>query len=325
METTKKSARNLSKFCQMAVSRRLASRAPQWVSQACVSLLGHWYYCRHPQERALIGETVNRVLGPSSGPVAAWRQRRIFQGIFRHYQEKLFLAYAPEQKVQAFLQKRLSLEGEEELQQALEQRRGVILVTGHYGAVEFLPAALGLRGYPVAVIVRPQTPELAASMARRAALVNLTLIIPANGKVLPAALQALRAGRILITEMDEFEMWRSQGAEPLSFLGCVLPGDRTLEVLQKRSGAPVLTGLVHRWPGRRYQLALEPLAAAAYQGGVGRHCLRRLEQAIRTAPEQWYQWKEFGKVVAQVAAPGRPAVQPVATPAPQPLGQYVPA
>ena len=122
----------------------------------------------------------------------------------------------------------------------------MILVTGHFGAVEFLPGALGLSGFPAAIIVRPQTRELAVSLAERAALINLTLIIPENGKVLPAALRALREGRILITEADEFEMWRRHESQTVNFLGFTIPADRTLEVLQKRSGSPLLTAFVRR-------------------------------------------------------------------------------
>ena len=183
--------------------------------------------------------------------------------------------------------------------------RGVILVTGHFGAVEFLPGALGLSGFPAAIIVRPQTRELAASLTERAALINLTLIIPENGKVLPAALRALREGRILITEADEFEMWRRHESKTVNFLGFDIPADRTLEVLQKRSGSPLLTAFVRREPKRRYTLDILPAATPAAVYGAATQCLQLLEEAIYQNPEQWYQWKEFGKVIS--ALPARPA------------------
>ena len=197
-----------------------------------------------------------------------------------HYQEKLFLAYASENKVKNYLSRRLQWRGTEELQQALSVGRGVILVTGHFGAVEFLPAALSLNGYPAAIIVRPQTKELAVSLARRAALIDLTLIFPENGKVLPAALRALREGRILITEADEFEMWRPMQSQSVNFLGFQIPADRTLEVLQKRSGAPFLTALVRREPKRRYVVDISSPAPLSAGQKVGRQCLQVLETAI---------------------------------------------
>ena len=323
MEAGNTSRRNLSKFCQRSWSRRLARHCPFGVSQAFVSCLGSLYYWRQAEERQLICRTVDQVCGQTGDQDRRVRHRNIFRGIFQHYQEKLFVAYAPEAKVKAFLSRRLALQGQEELEAALGAGRGVLMVTGHFGAVEFLPAALSLRGYPVAVIVRPQTPELAASMTKRAALVNLHLIIPENGKVMPAALRALREGRILITEMDEFEMWRGQGADDrVNFLGFAIPGDRTLDVLQKRAQAPVLTALVHRQPRRRYTVALEPVAGSAAAGRLSSLCLQRLEAAIRSQPEQWYQWKEFGKLLAGGAPPQAPAVGPSFMPTPEALGRY---
>ncbi len=325
MDTRHPSPRNLSKFCQMALSRQLARCLPFPVSQQFVACLGRLYYWQHPRERELICQTIEKVFGDLPPRALRRLYRRTFQGIYRHYQEKLFLAYAAQETVRGFLTRRLAVAGSGELDAALAGGRGVILVTGHFGAVEFLPAALGLRGYPAAVIVRPQTRELAESMAQRAALINLELIIPADGRVLPAALRALRQGRVLITEMDEFEMWRGRPREMVDFLGFTLPGDRTLEVLQQRAGAPVLTALVHRRPGRRYTVVVQPPAPPRPGLDMGGRCLQRLEEAIRQAPEQWYQWKEFGKAVAGLPVPPFPdATAELVLPRPQ-VGKYVPA
>lgn len=299
MDSQQKTKRNLSKFCQMHVSRFLAKRAPFRCSQMYLAGLGKLYYLTHPAERELIRQSIRQVFGERLEPVALQKlYRRTFAGILTHYQEKLFLAYAPETKVKNYLSQRVELRGTEGLHQALTAGRGVILVTGHFGAVEFLPAALSLNGYPAAIIVRPQTKELAISLAQRAALINLTLIIPENGKVLPAALRALREGRILITEADEFEMWRPSESQTVNFLGFQLPADRTLDVLQKRSGSPLLTALVRREPRRRYTVDISPALAPSATQEVSRQCLHLLEKAVYQSPEQWYQWKEFGKVIS---------------------------
>jgi Kdo2-lipid IVA lauroyltransferase/acyltransferase len=301
MEGCQKSQLNLSKFCQMQFSRYLARQAPLRFSQLYLTCLGKFYFLTHPNEQELIRQTIRQVFAERlDQPDLRQLIRHTFAGILTHYQEKLFLAYASETKVKNFLARRLQLQGTEELQKALSLGRGVILVTGHFGAVEFLPGALGLHGYPAAIIVRPQTKELALSLAQRAALVNLTLIIPEHGKVLPAALKALREGRILITEADEFEMWRPSQSDRVNFLGFHLPSDRTLEVLQKRSGSPLLTALVHREQQQRYTLKISPALTSSTPQEVGKHCLHELEKAIFATPEQWYQWKEFGKVLSKL-------------------------
>jgi Kdo2-lipid IVA lauroyltransferase/acyltransferase len=306
METKNTSHLNLSKFCQMNVSRFLARRVPFRCSQMYLAFLGKFYYLTHSRERELIRQTIRQVFdGHLKEPALQKLCRQTFAGILTHYQEKLFLAYAPETKVKRYLTRRLKLHGTEALQDALNFGQGVILVTGHFGAVEFLPGAMGLNGFPAAIIVRPQTKELAASLAERAALINLTLIIPQDGRVLPTALRALREGRILITEVDEFEMWRRHDSQTVSFLGFDLPADRTLEVLQKRSGAPLLTAFVRREPKRRYTVDISAAPTPAPGYGASSQCLQLLEKAIHQNPEQWYQWKEFGKVIS--APPAQPA------------------
>jgi Kdo2-lipid IVA lauroyltransferase/acyltransferase len=303
METRQKPQLNLSKFCQMNFSRFLAKRVPFCCSQTYLTWLGKLYFFTHANERELIRSAIGQVFGEQlAQPDLQNLFRRTIAGILTHYQEKLFLAYAPEAKVKEYLAQRLQLHGTEELQKALNLGRGVILVTGHFGAVEFLPGTLGLHGYPAAIIVRPQTKELAVSLAQRAALINLTLIFPENGKVLPAALKALREGRVLITEADEFEMWRTSASQNVNFLGFHIPADRTLDVLQKRSGAPMLTALVRRRPQRHYSLDISPTIPFSTNQPVSRQCLQQLEKAIFRFPEQWYQWKEFGKVISALPA-----------------------
>ncbi|WP_449245289.1 lysophospholipid acyltransferase family protein [Desulfobacca acetoxidans] len=294
---------NLSKFCQMHLSRSLARRVPFPVSRFYLSCMGKLYYLLNPQERDLICHAITQVFEPRmsqsalSGLIA-----RTFRGIFTHYQEKLFLAYAPVHRVKAELQQRLQIRGATELKNALDRGCGVILATGHFGAVEFLPGALALQGWPAAIIVRPQTKELAASLTSRAALINLKLIFPEHGKVLPAALKSLREGRILITECDEFEQWRLNSEQSVDFLGFHLPSDRTLNVLQKRSGAPVLTALVRREPKRQYCVQLAGVPAFSSTRETSAHCLHRLQEEIFRHPEQWYQWKEFGRFIAALPA-----------------------
>ncbi len=149
ISTTQKPRLNLSKFCQMNVSRFLARRVPFRFSQMYLSCLGKLYYLSHTEERDLIRHTIQQVFEDRlSQPALEKLISRTFAGIFTHYQEKLFLAYAPVAKVKAHLNQRLRLEGTEELQKALTVGRGVILVTGHFGAVEFLPGALGLTRLP---------------------------------------------------------------------------------------------------------------------------------------------------------------------------------
>ncbi|MBM4284289.1 MAG: hypothetical protein FJ128_03420 [Deltaproteobacteria bacterium] len=291
---------SLSKFCQMRLNVMLFRFLPSWFSRCYLRLLGKIYYLLNWKERKLIQATITRILGSDLEPAVLRRlKRRTFRGAIDHYHEKLFVAYSHFGRLVGFLRRRVRLEGAEALEEALAAGRGVILVTGHYGAVEFLPGALAVRNYPATMICRFQTNRLRLSMQERAGRVGLELVDSDGSNVLLTALKALKRGRILITECDEFEEWRPDPARQVTFLGNRLDADRTLEILRRRSGAPVVTALLRREGGRRYTLHFTPIAAPAATAAepVGISCLKVLEAAVDADPVQWYQWRKFGTLI----------------------------
>lgn len=291
---------SLSKFCQARANVMLFRCLPFRISRFYLGLLGKLYFFLKRREKALIRRTIHHVLrGAYQTNGLKTVTRKAFHGIIDHYHEKLFVAYSNFKRLLRFLDKSIALNGEAELQEALAAGKGVILVTGHFGAVEFLPGCLAVKGYPVSMICRFQTNRLRASLKERAEKVNLTLIDAANGNVFLAAIKALREGQILITECDEFDEWRPSESHQTSFLNAKLAPDRTLDLLQKRSGAPVVTALLQRNGQKRYTLNLGAVgnSLAADAAPVGVQCLAVLEEAIQADPAQWYQWKKFGQMI----------------------------
>lgn len=299
LPTSWKFSLNLSKFCQAPLNVFLFKFLPFRLSRWYLGLLGKIYFFLKRQEKELIQLTIRQVFG-STLELKSLKVliRHTFRGIVDHYHEKLFVAYSNFPRLIKFLQERVKLTGEDELKAALAEGRGIILVTGHYGAVEFLPGALAVRGYPATMICRFQTSRLRKSLMERAQAVGLQLVDSEGGNVLLSAVKALKQGRILITECDEFDEWRPGPGRLVSFLNRYLEGDRTLEVLQKRAGAPVVTALLQRTGKKSYTLHLSRLPQdPTAQEACGEACLRVLEDAIRATPEQWYQWKKFGKML----------------------------
>jgi KDO2-lipid IV(A) lauroyltransferase len=286
---------SLSKFCQMRFNSFLFRVLPFSFSRRYLAALGRLYYLLNRQEKRFIRKTIAYVFRRR---LSSPRLRKVisgtFRGLFDHYHEKLFVAYSHFGRLLPFLKTRISFAGEESLQAALSRGNGVLLVTGHFGAVEFLPGVLALKGYPVSMICRFQTDQLRDSLLDRAHRVSLDIINADDGNVFLAAVRALKRGRILITECDEFDEWR-HGPQSLWFLDNKLPADRSLEILKKRSGAPVVTALLQRNGRATYTLNLTPIP----DGGapVTEQCLNVLEEAILAHPEQWYQWKKFGKMI----------------------------
>ena len=291
---------SLSKFLQMKLNSFLFRLLPFSVSRGYIMFMGRLFYLLNWTEKTLIRKTIKHVLGKRiQAPVLHKKVKAAFKGIFDHYHEKLFVGYSNFPKLRKFLRSQVRFAGAENLQAALEDGKGVILVTGHFGAVEFLPGALALNGYPTSMICRFQTTRLRESMGQRAEAVGLHLIDADEGNIILTAMKALKEGRILITECDEFDEWRPDPHRDSYFLNCRLPSDRTLELLRKRSGAQVITALVQRDGKQQYTCNLTPVGNGAAPVNLPIHvqCLNVLESTVEQYPEQWYQWKKFGKMI----------------------------
>jgi KDO2-lipid IV(A) lauroyltransferase len=295
----RKFSHNLSKFCQAKLNVFLFKFLPFWVSRWYLSQIGKLYYFFKAREKTLIQATIRHIFGADLEPHSLRSLiKDAFQGIIDHYHEKLFVAYSNFPRLLRFLRNRIKLNGKEELEAILAQGQGIILVTGHYGAVEFLPGALAVRGYPSTMICRFQTNRLRESLHQRAEAVGLQLVDPEDGNVFVAAIKALKSGRILITECDEFDEWRPAAGSAVTFLNSNLTGDKTLDILRKRSGAPVVTALMQRHGRKRYTLNLTPVLDTPLEGeAAGKACLKVLEAHIQAHPAHWYQWKKFGQII----------------------------
>jgi Kdo2-lipid IVA lauroyltransferase/acyltransferase len=290
---------NLSKFLQMRGNTFIFRFLPFWLSRWYLIILGRLYYFLNRKEKELIRTAITRVFGRKMTATALKDTiDETFRGICDHYHEKLFVAYSHFQRLLKFLRRRIRLVGAEALEEALQSGKGVILVTGHFGAVEFLPGCLAVNGYPASMICRFQTNQLRESLGQRAEWVGLDLIDADDGNIILAALKALKQGRILITECDEFDEWRPDGTRHTYFLNSRLSSDRSLELLRKRSGAQVITALVTREGYKDYTLNLTPIGNGSSPAAApaSEQCLSTLEAMIEAHPAQWYQWKKFGKM-----------------------------
>jgi lauroyl/myristoyl acyltransferase len=292
---------SLSKFLQMKLNVFLFRCLPFSISRWYLGTLGKLYYLVNWGERQLVRTTIKRVFkGRIPAQTLKIKIKEAFQGIVDHYHEKLFVGYSNFPRLLDFLRTRIHFQGQEALQAALAQGKGVILVTGHYGAVEFLPGALAVNHYPASMICRFQTTRLRACLSQRAEWVGLSLIDADDGNIILAAMKALKQGRILITECDEFDEWRPDPNRDSSFLNCKLTSDRTLELLQRRSGAPVISALMKREGNRNYTCNFTPVpipGSTPVNLSLSEQCLRVLETSVEAHPEQWYQWKKFGKMI----------------------------
>jgi KDO2-lipid IV(A) lauroyltransferase len=292
------SAGNLSRFFQSPVNAAIFGWYPPSVLRSYVRALGRLYFSKKPRDRDLYLSALRETFGATLGRrrVDAKLERSVLHGIFDHYFEKMLSAYWGYERVRAYLLKNVRVVHADLLERSLGEGRGLILSTGHFGAVEFLPGSLAFRGYPITMVVKYKTKQLKVTMEEIARRAGVQALDADEGSVMPRALAALRGGRIFITELDEMESWKPTAHKVMNLFGRRVALDRTVELLHRRTGAPVLLALMERVGALRYQLVLEsPQEHHAAPTGLGpdAQMLKRLEHYVYDAPDHWYIWKDL--------------------------------
>lgn len=288
---------DLSTFFQLPLNTWIFRNLPAWVSRLYLGGLGRLYFQLAKKERSAIVGSLAFCLGETLGsPAARRRWSQVRGGIVNHYHEKLFLALKSVTRIRRHCQRNVAVANQEVLDKALAQGRGVLLVTGHYGAVEFMPGALAFRGYPLSVMVHCKTPQLKSLLEERASHTGTELLDPKSGQVFFEALNHLKRGRIVITQCDEMDMWRPYRDKTVDFLGLDLKLDRSMDILARKSKAVVVLGLVHRQGHGKYELELiDPQQHPAAHGAslISVQCLSVLSAHIYARPQEWYEWKKL--------------------------------
>lgn len=282
----------ISRFLQAAPNVFLFKHSPFWFSQRYLRLLGKLYYIVNRKERVQIEKNIITVFKGSKE--AHKIVRKTFDGIFIHYSEKLIMAYRDVNMLKEEIGNVIEYSGLNYLEEALNNG-GVVLVTGHFGAVEFLPLALHLRNYPVSMTVSFQTEQLKKSLMKRAEEGDVELIDCHGEDVMRRVLDAMKRGRILLTECDEVDAWKTHRNKTIHAFGGEIKYDRCVEILCRRTGATVLCSFMVRTE-KGYRLYIVPVDDSFKEADLAIKILKTLEKFVMKFPDQWYQWKKFHKM-----------------------------
>jgi KDO2-lipid IV(A) lauroyltransferase len=276
-----------------------------WVlARFYIFLLGKLYFLFNKQEKEIIANAVVDVMGGvrQSGSIEEI-VRKAFHGIFCHYYEKLFIAFEDKDKATEFLNDHILSDDLSVLSRSLLRGKGVIVITGHYGAIEFIPTLLAVNGFDVSMIAKFKTERLKKQVFSQAQKYNIRLIdAEKKGSILKKAIKELNENRVLVTQCDEIDEWRPSEKKRTSFLGRVTGLDRTINVIQKRTAAEVVFGVIHRYNLSKYKLIMYSyedmlkMLEGVPVSTVGETVLKVLEQFILYHPEQWYQWKKYPQI-----------------------------
>ena len=190
------------------------------------------------------------------------------------------------------------------IKEGLSNGHGVLLVTGHFGGVEFIPGYLAANNLPVTIIVRFKSKLLRDISIQKAKDFSARIIDVGNTpNIMKAINQNLKENRIVITQCDEINEWKSYKDNRVSFLGKDIHLDRTMDILIKRVNPSIVFGLMHRETDHRYRFITtsrsEMIKNQQYpeEMPISRMALSFLEQYIFKYPREWYQWKQYADIV----------------------------
>jgi lauroyl/myristoyl acyltransferase len=268
-----------------------------------IIILGKLYFFFNRKEKYKIEEAVENVFeGFRSKSEMKTIKRNVFQGILYHYYEKLFNTYERIEGLRVFFEENIEIHSLNKLDNALKDGKVVLFVTGHYGGIEYIPILLALKKYPISVIAKFKTKGLKENLYQKTKDIGLK-IIDADQKngTLSSIIKELQQNRIVFIECDEIEEWRPSQKERISFLGKRIGVDKTINIIQKRTGTKVVFGILHRFNLQQYSLILESyqdvlLKAGNAASSIGEGVLESFEQYIYSYPEEWYQWNNYSEI-----------------------------
>ncbi|RME31254.1 MAG: hypothetical protein D6800_00945 [Candidatus Zixiibacteriota bacterium] len=259
--------------------RRCALTLGSWVG------LLSWWLLKRDQHK------MERHLRPALGSRYDWKQRRrigrdFFINSGKNYADVLRLPHHFKREIRPLI----TVEGREHLDDAVEQGKGVIAVTGHIGNWELLAAFLAGEGYPLAVVARelyePRLNRLLLEYRQALGITTFPTTSP------PSELMAwLRQGNILGVLIDT-DSTRVRSL-PVPFFGRMANTPVGQSIIALRTGAPLVPLVCLREPDDSYHVRFfpsvipppRPTRQAVYD--LTLKCTKQLEEVIRDYPAQW--------------------------------------
>jgi Kdo2-lipid IVA lauroyltransferase/acyltransferase len=232
------------------------------------------------------------------GRDAAWR-RRVASRVFPHIGREAITLMRLDRWTPRELEARTSMEGFDELREAMDEGRGALVLTGHLGNWEIGGGAVAARGIPLDVVAqRQKNPRVNERLQRTRERLGMSVIYR---KQAPRdVLRSLRAGRAVAMVADQNVR---TGGLFVDFFGVPASTARGPGLFALRTGTPVFVASAIRLPGgrARYRVRFRRLdPGPADQGeaairSLTRRYLEALEAAVLEAPEQYFwphrRWK----------------------------------
>jgi KDO2-lipid IV(A) lauroyltransferase len=201
------------------------------------------------------------------------------------------------------------------VQAAIEQGRGVVLVTCHFGNWDVAARTLARYGRPFNLVMAREINETTADYVREAREAAGMRVLLSDSSVFGPfnMLRALRRNEIVALQLDR--PLGGDGARSVEFFGAPALFQSGAIRLARLAGTPVFPVFVARCGPRHYRVVIGTEHRVARTASIDEmeHILASIvgefEDLVREYPDQWFQfapfWPEDGSSGGHVATPPR--------------------
>jgi KDO2-lipid IV(A) lauroyltransferase len=276
--------------CLLFLTQHLPLRFCYWTAD----ILGDLVYAFWPTGRRNVIDNMHHVLGPAATDAEV---RGIARRCFRNYLRLLVDFARTTITDPSTIEEKLKGEGWENLDEAFEYGKGVLLVGSHLGNWEIAGVALASHGYSVNAVCESLGNERINRLAIRFRATSGIDLIPMEYG-LKRVYRALRRNEAVGLVTDR-PLSPDEGM-PVEFFGQRIAWPTGPAVLALRTGAKIVTGYLVRNSDNDYVGEIYPPLEFKPSGDkesdvqrLTQQIVRIQEDLIRRFPEQWYMFRRM--------------------------------
>lgn len=264
---------------------RLVCLLPYTVLLQVGDKLGRLYYRIAVRQRLRAEQQIQESLA-----VSAAEAQKLIQGLFRNlgkvFLEVLYMPALTKKNIDRFV----TIENREYLDEALAEQRGVVLLTAHIDNWEWLGGALALNGYPIAGVAKRQPNDQHTRVLNEfRQLVGLEVFSRGTTELVAAA-KALKKGKILGFLADQDAGVNGVFVE---FLGKMASTPLGPAVFAKKFKSPIVPIFIVRCPAGGHRVLVHPALrypdddSEEAQYDITTQMTKIIEDMVKQYPDQW--------------------------------------
>ena len=273
----------------------LLGHLPLRLSTLIGKALGRLAWLADRRHRSIAIENIERAYGAEmTKREARETARKVFENIAITSMEFMRVPWLKARDLEGYVE----CEGLENLEKALEKKRGVIGITAHLGNWELLAAYFGLSGFSMDIVIREMDNPLVerfVSWVRTRSGNNMVY----KRRAMRQLIRTLSENGVVGILLDQ-NVTRSEGVF-VDFFGTPACTNKGPALLAASSGAPVLPSFIYR-TGKTHRAVIGEEIKLSDTGDRNRDAqtntarfTKAIEEAVRKHPEQWFwvhrRWK----------------------------------